>query len=459
VDLRDLRLELRRNWLVAVATFVVCVALGAAAAFVPAPRYQASATIKVTTRAAQGENASPASVSLALFLIPGIEREIASRSMRERAVDRVPEAYRQTWTRITATDDASVITVVGRSRNAQAAAAWVNATVAQVIEEQAEDAPLLLSPIDSARPSTRVVDPPQTTLLVGSVVLGLIAALLAALVVARLRRSFDSTHAIRERLGTTVLGQLPDLRVLRRGRQPVVDVLEQGGLLVDAFTSIRTSLEFRLLETRPRAVAVASYSPSTGKSTVTAGLGWILTKLDRDVVLIDADLRRPALHDRLGEQVERGLGDMAAGGDLVPHLQATSVPGLTFVSAGLPTSRPGDAVAVALPRAIDALSQPGRLILVDSPPITAAAEALVAASETGHVILVVDDNAKDFSNLPAAVEAVREAGAVLLGVVINRVPARRLRKVSYSYSYGSRDGAAEVRRPRRPLAPPTVTVR
>lgn len=428
MDLRDLRLLLTRHWLLALVAFQVCFVLGLVASFVPDDEYAATATVYVEINSDGGAQ----SVQQATFQLPGVTERLKSRGLYERTTPDLAPEYQNVRVKVSVASTASLLTVRGESVDAAAAAARVNALVNRAIEEQPPDGSLLLSVIDVAVPRQKPFAPNPRPIMLMAVVAGVIVALLTVVLAARIRESFDTHQAVRDRLGTTVLGEVPRLRHLRR--RSVLDLLEDNEPdLVEAFQALRANVEFRMSQFDVDIVAVTSHSPASGKSTVTAGLGWSLAVVGREVCLIDADLRHPTMHDCLGESVGRGLGEMAAAGDEFPAVQPTRVQGLDFVSAGIPAGRPADVVTVALPRAISAVSTSHQPVIIDAPPLAGVAETSLIVSAATWVILVVDSSASELEHLSSAVGRINESGGKLLGVVFNRVPRRRFRRTYYSY--------------------------
>jgi Mrp family chromosome partitioning ATPase len=115
--------------------------------------------------------------------------------------------------------------------------------------------------------------------------------------------------------------------------------------------------------------------------------------------------------------------------------EPTSLEGLDVVTAGLPTGRPADVVAMHLPAAISTVRTTHAPVLVDMPPIAGVAESGSIIAATHWVILVTGSSARDLQNLPLALGEVRDSGGELLGVVVNRVSRRKLRRANY-YGYG-----------------------
>jgi Mrp family chromosome partitioning ATPase len=260
-------------------------------------------------------------------------------------------------------------------------------------------------------------------ILIGSFAIAVIAALLAAVGASRARRALDVADEVRRRLGSPVLGQIPAVRRLHRSSRSVPDVLQDGpSQLVEAFQALRTNVELAFHGEPPQAVAIASWTAGEGKSTIVAGLAVSLANVGRDVVVVDADLRRPSAHLKLGEPFGEGLAD-AARVDPGSLVLATRFEHLSFMPAGIPDRHPADVLAVALPRTVSHLSHAGRLLLLDAPPLHGVAEAPLVMSVARHVIVVVDASNRNLDELASSVDRLRASGVTIVGVVINR--ARR----------------------------------
>jgi Mrp family chromosome partitioning ATPase len=169
-----------------------------------------------------------------------------------------------------------------------------------------------------------------------------------------------------------------------------------------------------------------------------------MSKVGRDVVAIEADLRRPTLAEQLGTARRHGLGDIFASGDDGFALQPTSYATLKVLTAGLPVGRAADVIGSTLPRVLEQLVIPGRTIVVDSPPLRGAPESAIVVSKAPHVILVVGHDQTDLDTLSEAVARINDAGGALLGIVINRVPRRKVRKDAYPEFSERRQKRADV---------------
>jgi capsular exopolysaccharide synthesis family protein len=211
---------------------------------------------------------------------------------------------------------------------------------------------------------------------------------------------------------------------------------------VEAFRKLRTRVTHALPPSDRSAVLITSPEEATGKSHVVTGLARSLASDGASVVAIDADLRRPVIHDRLGVPRTPGLADTLDSRDRlsladvmhpVPLLPAARDRGgeLVAVPAGRPL--PDSAEALSGPRMgqlVDTLLERFDIAVLDSPPVLALADAAVVSRQAGAVLLVVDLKRSHRRAMRRAVQALRSLDAPLLGLVHNRA---KLQDGSYGY--------------------------
>jgi capsular exopolysaccharide synthesis family protein len=451
MELRDVRLALRRYWVLALLVFGLCLALGGAAAFLPAKTYRAKANV---TALIDPETTIGNPTSLIDYEMDNITTRADGRAFLESVgtdLARSEPEIARTARKVRTVRDAgsSVLTIQVESQSRQATAVWANAVANNLIEENPDESRLLLRLDAPAFTPSSAVSPQPMPIMMGAAVLGLFLALLAAVGAARVRQALDVAEEVRTRFGAPVLGQIPPVRRLGRGTEPVAALLEDGPpQLIEAFQSLRTNLDLLLLDHKPSAIAIASWSAGEGKSTVAAGLALSMAAVGRDVVMIDADLRRPTQHQRLGEPFGEGLADLGSM-DVEQVLRRTRYEHLWYLPAGVPDRHPADVVTVTLPKAHRALAAEGRMLLIDAPPLHGVAETPFVLSVAHHVILVVDASSVKLVELEQAVERLRGSGLVLIGVVINRVRTQRQGAAYDSYLLKA-DVAAAHRESRRP---------
>jgi capsular exopolysaccharide synthesis family protein len=175
--------------------------------------------------------------------------------------------------------------------------------------------------------------------------------------------------------------------------------------------------------------------PAEGKSTTALTLARNYAGLGMKVLLIDADLRRPSLHQLLGGKNDVGLTNCLAG-TVVPDgvFQKSDQPGLTFVASGpLP---PNPAELLASPKMLTLLSVAAEeydIVMLDGPPVAGLADAPLLSSIAAGTLLVIDGTRTRRKAAKAALKRLQFARAQVVGAVVNKVGSDRS---GYGYIYG-----------------------
>jgi succinoglycan biosynthesis transport protein ExoP len=255
---------------------------------------------------------------------------------------------------------------------------------------------------------------------------------------------------VRQHLGLPFLGMIPALGKddgsgegpLMRGDVPPA--------FSEAIRSVRTALLFSSAEEGPRSVVVTSTGPHEGKTLVSSSLAITLAQTGQRTVVVDADMRRPRMHEALGRSQEPGLSNVLVGeASLADATRATSIPNLTLLAAGhIP---PNPVELLCSPRYAELMAELKRRydwIIIDAPPVMPVTDAAVIANSASGVLFVVGSEMTPRQNAAAAVEQLRGASARFVGAVLNRV---HLTRHSYYYSpyYRKEYGKYYQRSPRR----------
>ncbi len=222
----------------------------------------------------------------------------------------------------------------------------------------------------------------------------------------------------------TITG-LPVLAKIPRG---------EGIEVVEAFRVLRTNLMVLEGAGKPRTVAIVSANQAAGKTFTAVHLSESASTLDEKVVLVDADLRKPTVHDRLGVPRAPGLSSVLQGGDLTTALtKVPDNPYLRILPSGAPVQDASGVLgARSFRHVLDAL-RAVRLVVVDTPPVNLFADAMAVASQCDATIFVLDVKTSRQRAVRQALEALDRAGANLIGVVINRA---NVAKTSSYYGEG-----------------------
>jgi capsular exopolysaccharide synthesis family protein len=275
-----------------------------------------------------------------------------------------------------------------------------------------------ISLVDPAQPASSPIRPRP---LLYAAIMFVVSAFLGV-GLALLREQFDRKLGDDEELGRAleapVLARIP--RVSARKLAP-----EKEEQFLEAFRVLRVNLSF-VSPTRPvRAVLVTSAEPGEGKTTVSVALARVLAEQGGRVVIIEGDLRRPALAEALesGEGEHEGLAHyLARGGQLMDVLHQTRIDNVWLIPAGVVAPAPSALLqAERLHNLVDAAMEWAEFVIIDSPPLSAGADSSILAHAAGDVLFVINAQRTRRTRAMAAIRQLRHAGARITGLVINGV--------------------------------------
>ena len=200
----------------------------------------------------------------------------------------------------------------------------------------------------------------------------------------------------------------------------------EGVEVIEAYRVLRTNLMVLEGAGKPRTVAIVSANAGAGKTFTATHLAESAAALEEKVVLVDADLRKPTVHERLGIPRAPGLSSVLQGGDLTAAL--TKVPDSAYLrvlpSGAAVIDASGMLGARSFRHVLDAL-RAVRLVIVDTPPAGLFADAMAVASQCDATIFVLDVKTSRRRAVRQSLEQLERAGANLVGVVINRATVQK----------------------------------
>jgi capsular exopolysaccharide synthesis family protein len=210
-------------------------------------------------------------------------------------------------------------------------------------------------------------------------------------------------------------------------------------MLSEAYRSIRTSILLSSSEKPPKMIAVTSPNPGEGKTTTVINTAIALSQTGAQVLIIDADMRKPRIHKIFNHENGAGLSNFLSGhGDLESIVKKSEVPNLFYIPSGPIPPNPSELLGSNLfKKMLVGLGARFDHILVDSPPVLGFADAIILSSSVDGVILTVLGGKTPRETLQRAKEAIQQTQTKILGVVINRVDIRRSDYGYYYYQYHS----------------------
>ncbi|MCE7938596.1 MAG: polysaccharide biosynthesis tyrosine autokinase [Chloroflexi bacterium CFX6] len=300
-----------------------------------------------------------------------------------------------------------------------------------------------LSVIEPATPALQVGPNVRMNILLAAL-LGLALAFGAVLLMEYLDDTVKTPEEVERRLGLTGLGTIDRFEGVQNRADGLVTVASPRSPSAEAYRTLRTNLQFAMLQRPRRPLVVTSANPGEGKSTTVANLGVVLAQGDRNVILVDADLRKPSMHRFYGLTNNVGLttlilDDSARPADALRPVDG--VPGLRVLTSGPLPPNPAEVLgSAAMQRVLADLQAEADIVILDTPPTLLVTDAAILGHDAAGTLLVFDCGATRTDTARKAIEGLHKAGVEILGAVVNKLDRVRLggyyRYSYYRYQYG-----------------------
>ncbi len=218
----------------------------------------------------------------------------------------------------------------------------------------------------------------------------------------------------------------------------------------EAIRALLTNLRFSGAGQQLHSLVVTSAGPSEGKSVVAANLAVAFAQLGQRVILIDADLRRPTVHQRFHIPKQPGLSNLMIDADgtsasvIEQYLQPGPVESLHILTSGPIPPDPAELLGTSWGSTVfDAIEAQADIIIWDTPPALTVTDAVIMAARADATIQVVKAGATRRDMIIKTREALQRVGANVLAPVLNQVKARDMGHYQYYYAkYGYREDRA-----------------
>lgn len=249
---------------------------------------------------------------------------------------------------------------------------------------------------------------------------------------------FRSADEIQAALGTRALALVPDLsRRDTQGNAAEDYILEKPhSAYAEAIQRIRTGLFLADSERPPKTVLITSSVPLEGKSAIAASLARQSAASGLKVILIDADLRRPRLHEVMGFANENGLSEVLTGrANPESAIKRDEKSGLDFLPAGIGVVSPPDLFRSSTMRILlEETAAYYDLVIIDSPPIAAVSDCFTLSGIVDKAIYVVRWEQTPRNVVLAGIRQMVESGADIAGIVLSRVDLKKHARYGYADS-------------------------
>ena len=301
--------------------------------------------------------------------------------------------------------------------------------------------------LDRAELMEDPVKPKKLLLIIISTLLGFILGWGIVLLRVALNRGIQNPDEI-ERIGLHVYATIPlsglQQTLEKQTRQRSKTQASGPSLLaqkatddpaIEALRSLRASMHFGMLEVNNNILMITGPAPGIGKSFVSANLAAIYAQADNKVLLIDGDMRKGHIHRQLGMSRNGGLSELISGQITRDEaIRKTTQANLEFVSTGRIPPNPAELLMRPnFTEFMDWASDTYDMVLIDSSPILAVADALIIGRMAGMTMLVARFDQTPARELELAEKRCEQSGVHVNGCIINGV----VKKASNYYAYGS----------------------
>lgn len=373
----------------------------------------------------------------------GLEIDIQTDSTREASLRTVLDSYDRQMERLPNKE----LLLLRLTRSQQ-----VNDNIYRLLLERFEEARITeagqignVRVIDTAKEPRSPIKPRRFQNLLLALIVGLTLGGGLAFFTESLDRSIKNPEEAEALLGIPVIGLIPsigDLDGKFKGTRNEIELISSRLVthfvprspVAEAYRTVRTNLSFSRPDNPPRTILVTSAVPQEGKTTTTANLAITLAQMGGKTLIVDSDLRRPAIRKVFNLESKEGLTDYLIGkGGLDALIRTTDIPNLYILPAGQIPPNPSEVLgSQRMKELVAELSRRFEMVFFDSPPVVAVTDAAVLSRNTDGVVLVVQSGATDREAVARAKTLLGNVQANLLGLVLNNI---RIESTYGSYHY------------------------
>ena len=282
--------------------------------------------------------------------------------------------------------------------------------------------------------------------LVIAAALGLLFGICATLLFHRLDRRLREPDELEEAFGFPVIGAIPRSAAFARGKTLIVrDEIDIAHGEAEAFRLLRARMRYFNVDREVRTVLVVSAVPADGKTTVAVHLAAAAASSGAKALLLEADLRRPTVSQRVGSMPSVGLAEVLTHGAQLPEvLREIAIRGTSsdpaadhasfdLITAGFPPPNPHELIeSKRMAELLEELSSDYDLVVIDTPPLLSVSDAIPLIGRVDGVLIVSRLGATTSDAARRLASELKGLNAPVLGIVANGL---RSRAQAYYYGY------------------------
>lgn len=300
--------------------------------------------------------------------------------------------------------------------------------------------------VDSAAVPELPVKPKKSMILALSGLLGVLAGLGLAFLRNSLRPGIKNADDIEQHVGLHVFATVPhsgdqsELTTNSKAKQAGMHLLANvlpNDPCIESLRSLRTALQFAMLDAPNNIVLMTGPTPGIGKSFTSANFAAVLAAGGKRVLLIDADMRKGHIHESFGLERGHGLSELISGTQTLNQAIHKEVSqGLDFIATGPMPPNPAELLmSTATVQLLKTVGANYDMVVIDTPPVLAVSDTQVIAPLAGTVFMVARAEISTLSELQESAKRLGRSGVTVRGVIFNDLNLSK-RRYGYGYGYG-----------------------
>ena len=302
--------------------------------------------------------------------------------------------------------------------------------------------------IDFPSSNFKPIAPRKLVILLLGIVLGGMLGTMLVLLKGLLRNVIRDPKSIEAKMGVPVIATIPRSKSLKglsngkRNTNPLLSYADHNSLSYEAIKGLRTFLMSGLsqgaVNQLGKVIVLTAESPEVGKSFICANLAEVFAQLDKKILIIDADMHLGSLHKTFNVEQPAGLADYFSpdNTNIASITHPTSIDNLDLIPCGEKVSNPSSLLASdKFGELMAELKSHYDYILINTPPVLAATDAIILSQHADQVLMVTKHNDSLEGQLAYAIKQMNKANVKVDGIVLNDVQQGMLDKNNYNYAY------------------------
>ena len=357
---------------------------------------------------------------------------------------------------ISTVSDTEMLSISVRSEYYQSAPIIANEIASVFIEQMKEDMGIEnIVVIDSAVENLTPVEPNMVKLTIYGFIIGSVVGCALAFLLDSMDNKIKNHDDVKKYLKIKTIGMIPNYNVISENKKKpnnlsrttnikIVD--EPNNVASESIRMLRTNLNFMDL----KVINAVSTVPSEGKTEVLTNLAVSFTMLEKKVILVDCDLRKPKVHKNFGLCRGIGVSDIVLSKNEIDYKEAVQKYedqknhiSVDVLAAGSKVSNPSELInSKSFAKLIEKLKKDYDLVLIDCPPISSMTDGMLVSYLSDGTIYVIESERTDYQVIRGCLEELKSNKAFILGAVLTKVNIKSQKKLygyKYDYYYASYD--------------------